>query len=137
MRKYGFEIGLVLGNCVMIAVLLCAGAASPQKKYWQDQLAKPDQAWIEAYGYQGESLLAFNVRQLITAVNRHDQGIRRMAQEMLAMDKELKALTGDPNDTRPEVPQPGDRKSDKPESPGRDVSGVPEISRPGKEPGGQ
>ncbi len=39
--------------------------AQSVKKYWQDVILKPNQGWIASYGYNGESVLAYNVRSLL------------------------------------------------------------------------
>ena len=84
--KKGIVIGLLLG----IALALVVGAAVPQApKYWQDLIQKPDQEWIEAYGYNNESVLAFNVRRLLQVQNF-------IAQEMMTLKAQVKTLS-DPN----------------------------------------
>ena len=55
--KKGILIGVVL--------TLCLGAIAPRAKYWQDVILKPNQGWIESYGYGGESVLGYNVRSLL------------------------------------------------------------------------
>ena len=54
--KRGILIGIAL-------CLLMGAAASRAPKHWQDLLLRLDQPWINAYGYDPESVLAFNVRK--------------------------------------------------------------------------
>jgi hypothetical protein len=77
--KRGIVIGMLL--------TLCLGAA--RSKYWQDVLLKPNQAWIESYGHNPDSVMAYNVRKLIEAQS--------------AANKEITALKlslSDPNDSK-------------------------------------
>jgi hypothetical protein len=89
--KKGILIGIVL--------CLCLGAAvSKAPKYWQDIILKPEQAWIEAYGYNNESILAYNVKSLIRIAQQQEKVIA-------ALKKELDALTEpkeieDPNEVK-------------------------------------
>ena len=83
--KKGILIGIVL--------CLCLGAASQKvSKYWQDIILKPEQAWIEAYGYNNESILAYNVKSLIRIAQQQEKVIT-------ALKKELDALS-DPNEIK-------------------------------------
>ncbi len=82
---------------ILIGVLfcLCLGAATKKvPKYWQDIILKPEQAWIEAYGYDNESILAYNVRSLILIAKQQEEVIS-------ALKKELDALS-DPNEVEAE-----------------------------------
>ena len=86
------KIALIMA---IIALLLAIGtfafgAAAPVSKYWQDVIRKPNQTWIAQYGYNNESVLAFNVRSLLEVQNR-------MAQEVLALTARVEALS-DPNE---------------------------------------
>lgn len=74
--KRGIIIGIVL--------CLCLGA-QPASKYWQDVLRKPNQAWIERYGYNNESVLAFNVRSLLEVQET-------MARTIAALQADVEAL---------------------------------------------
>ncbi len=68
------------------------GAGTTVSKYWQDVIRKPNQTWITQYGYNNESVLAFNVRSLLEVQNR-------MAQEVVALTAKVEALSvSDPND---------------------------------------
>lgn len=72
---------------------ICLGAATKKvPKYWQDVILRPEQAWIEAYGYNNESILAYNVRSLILIAKQQEEVIS-------ALKKELDALT-DPNEAK-------------------------------------
>ncbi len=98
---------LLIGSmlCVLL-VMFCLGAAAKKvPKYWQDVILKPEQAWIEAYGYNNESILAYNIRSLILIAKQHEEVI-------LALKKELDALT-DPNDPNVKIfwIEPGDPNS--------------------------
>ena len=78
--------GIIIG----ILLCLCLGAAAKKvPKYWQDIILKPEQAWIEAYGYNNESILAYNVRSLILIA-------RQQKEVITALKKEMDALS-DPN----------------------------------------
>ena len=78
------------GILIGILLCLCLGAAAKKvPKYWQDIILKPEQAWIEAYGYNNESILAYNVRSLILIARQQEEVIS-------ALKKELDDLT-DPN----------------------------------------
>ena len=77
---------------ILIGILLClclGAAANKVSKYWQDVILKPEQAWIEAYGYNNESILAYNVRSLILIA-------RQQKEVITALKKEMDALS-DPN----------------------------------------
>jgi len=79
------------GILIGILLCLCLGAAAKKApKYWQDIILKPEQAWIEAYGYNNESILAYNVRSLIMIAKQQEVVIS-------ALKKELDALS-DPNE---------------------------------------
>ena len=80
------------GILIGILLCLCLGAAKKVPKYWQDVILKPEQAWIEAYGYRNESILAYNVRSLILIAKQQEQVIT-------ALKKELDALN-DPNEVK-------------------------------------
>lgn len=74
---------------ILIAVLLCLclGAASKKApKYWQDTILKPEQAWIEAYGYNNESVLAYNVRSLIRIAQQQEIVITALKNELDSVD---------------------------------------------------
>ena len=71
---------------VVLATIGTFSIAQPTvSKYWQDVLRKPNQAWIERYGYRNESVLAFNVRSLLEVQES-------MARTMAALQAEVKAL---------------------------------------------
>lgn len=81
------------GILIGILLCLCLGAAAKKvPKYWQDIILKPEQAWIEAYGYNNESILAYNVRTLILIAKQQEEVIT-------ALKKELDNLT-DPNEVK-------------------------------------
>ncbi len=81
------------GILIGILLCLCLGAATKKvPKYWQDTILKPEQAWIEAYGYNNESILAYNVRSLIRVAQQQEIVIT-------ALKKELDALS-DPNEVK-------------------------------------
>ncbi len=73
----------------VIFVLSTVAFAGEVSKYWQDLLRKPNQTWITQYGYNNESVLAFNVRSLLEVQNR-------IAQEVVALQAKVEALS-DPN----------------------------------------
>ncbi len=76
---------------IVIAIIGTFTIAQPVvSKYWQDVIRKPNQTWIAQYGYNNESVLAFNVRSLLEIQNR-------MAQEVIALTAQVEALS-DPND---------------------------------------
>jgi len=86
-------IGIVLGLC------LCLGAAdSKVPKYWQDTILKPEQAWIEAYGYNNESVLAYNVRSLIRVAQQQEIVITALKKELDALSEPKKVE--DPNEVK-------------------------------------
>ena len=81
------------GILIGILLCLCLGAAAKKvPKYWQDTILKPEHAWIEAYGYNNESILAYNVRSLILIAKQQERVIT-------ALKKELDALSN-PNEVK-------------------------------------
>lgn len=70
-----------------------------QKKYWQDLLFKPNQAWIEKYGFDNDSQLAYNI---VYSRNM----IQRQQRQIVALTKQIEAQTEttdvviDPNDPK-------------------------------------
>ena len=83
----------IFGIVVIVVALIAAcsmALAQPVSKYWQDVLRKPNQTWIQQYGYDNESVLAFNVRSLLEVQNR-------IAQEVVALQSNVEALS-DPNE---------------------------------------
>ena len=89
-----------------IAVLLSMGAAAPVSKYWQDLLLKPGQAWIENYGYNNESVLAYNVARIIQLDNTQGREIERLQERIKSIEenyaikpeKVWESVIADPND---------------------------------------
>lgn len=76
---------------VVIAIIGTFTIAQPVvSKYWQDVLRKPNQTWINRYGYNAESVLAFNVRSLLEVQNN-------MGKELVGLKAIVEALS-DPND---------------------------------------
>ena len=83
---------------VLIGVCIIQAAQPTVSKYWQDVLRKPSQAWIELYGYNNESVLAFNVRSLLEVQEA-------LAREVTALQADVKALkspvdVNDPNEVK-------------------------------------
>lgn len=93
--------GIIIG----ILLCLCLGAASKKtQRYWQDTILKPEQAWIEAYGYNNESVLAYNIRSLIKVAQQQEIVLTALKKELDALtNKELDALidfVSDPNEVK-------------------------------------
>ena len=86
--KKRWLVVFVLALTFIVAVAVAQEPAV--KRYWQDVLRKPNQTWIQQYGYDNESVLAFNVRSLLEVQNR-------IAQEVVALQAKVKALS-DPNE---------------------------------------
>ncbi len=82
--KKGILIGLIPLLFVLLLMFLtvCLGSTSDAPKYWQDVILKPEQAWIEAYGYNNESILAYNVRSLIQIAQQQEKVIAALKKEM-------------------------------------------------------
>ena len=88
---------LAIITVVIIAVVagLCIGAAAPVSKYWQDVILKPEQAWIERYGYNNESVLAYNTARIIQLGNAQGMEIQRLKERVASLEASLKPV--DPN----------------------------------------
>lgn len=71
---------------VMCLVLIFLIGAAPVLKYWQDLILKPEQAWIERYGYNNESLLAYNVVRIIRLVNAQGMEIQRLKERVVKLE---------------------------------------------------
>ena len=83
---------------VALAACLCMGAAAPVSKYWQDLILKPEQAWIERYGYNNESVLAYNVARIIKLGNAQGMEIQRLKERVARLEADLKPKpVADPN----------------------------------------
>lgn len=81
-----------------IAAVMCMGAAAPVSKYWQDLILKPEQAWIERYGYNNESVLAYNVARIIKLGNAQGMEIQRLQERVAKLEADLKPnQVADPN----------------------------------------
>ncbi len=63
---------------------MCVGAMAPRTKYWQDVILKPNQGWIESYGYRGESVLAYNARSMLVAQQAQGQRIAALEKVVFA-----------------------------------------------------
>jgi len=91
----------ILVILILIGVFLYASLAGQKtqvkKEYWQDFLFKPNQAWIEKYGFDNDSQLAYNIMYLRNMIQIQQRNIA-------ALDKKLKAKTetidmvADPNE---------------------------------------
>ena len=75
---------------IALMVCLCLGASVPVSKYWQDLLLKPEQAWIERYGYNNESVLAYNTARIIRLSNNQGSEIARLKERVAKLEAELK-----------------------------------------------
>ena len=87
------------GILIGILFCLCLGAAAEKvPKYWQDVILKPKQTWIETYGYNNESILAYNVRSLILIARQQEEVITALKKELDALSdpKEIE----DPNEVK-------------------------------------
>jgi len=85
----------IFALCMIFGAKVVWGG-QPTTKYWQDVIRKPSQAWIELYGYNNESVLAFNVRSLLEVQEA-------MAGSIVALRADIEALKGpvdvnDPNE---------------------------------------
>lgn len=94
--KKRWIVVFVLALTFIVAVAVAQEPAV--KRYWQDVLRKPSQAWIELYGYNNESVLAFNVRSLLEVQES-------MARTILALQADVEALespvdVNDPNEVK-------------------------------------
>ena len=75
---------------VALMICLCLGAAAPVSKYWQDVILKPEQAWINLYGYNNESVLAYNTARIIQLSNNQGSEIARLKERVAKLEVELK-----------------------------------------------
>jgi len=79
------------------------GAASNRTpKHWQDLLLRLDQPWINAYGYNPESVLAFNVRKnnlFIGAVSTQSKDHERRLAALEALVVKDPVNVEDPNES--------------------------------------
>lgn len=105
----------VAGLITFLAIVVCAATApmmttpAPMKEYWQDKIAKPDQAWIEAYGYNDASILAFNVRRLYALCQAYQGAIQQLDAEVTKLEKRLNVKSvEDTNDVVAETVRSGD-----------------------------
>ncbi len=98
MTKAAMLIALLAILLLLSAVCL---AAQPVSKYWQDVLRKPNQTWIELYGYNNESVLAFNVRSLLEVQESMARTIVSLQADVEALEKRFKEL-----DAYPLKPEP-------------------------------
>ncbi len=104
---------------IIILIVVCVGfgaAAKKVPKYWQDIILKPEQAWIEAYGYNNESILAYNVRSLIMIAKQQEVVISALKKELDALTdfiNENVSVVNDPNDPNVKIfwIEPGDPNS--------------------------
>lgn len=90
MKKDRLLIGSML--CVLLVMFCLGAAANKVPKYWQDVILKPEQAWIEAYGYNNESILAYNVKSLIRIAQQQEMVITMLKTELDALS--------DPNEVK-------------------------------------
>ncbi len=87
------------GILIGILLCLCLGAVAKKvPKYWQDIILKPEQAWIEAYGYNNESILAYNVRSLILIAKQQEEVISALKKELDALSEPKEVE--DPNEVK-------------------------------------
>lgn len=83
---------------IALAACLCMGAAAPVSKYWQDVILKPEQAWIKLYGYNNESVLAYNTARIIQLSNNQGSEIARLKDRVAKLEADLKPKpVTDPN----------------------------------------
>lgn len=82
-------LAIIVVLIVAVAACLCIGAAAPVSKYWQDLLLKPEQAWIERYGYNNESVLAYNTARIIKLSNNQGLEIQRLQERIDKLEAEL------------------------------------------------
>lgn len=92
--------GLVLG----ILFCICLGAAAPRTaqapKDWSGALLTLDNPWLSTYGYDHESILAYNAW-------RHNRAINALAAQIRALDVRLSAIEPKP-EPKPEPDEPAD-----------------------------
>ena len=90
-------VGFVV-SAILLWVNIIVVASDKVPKYWQDIILKPEQAWIEAYGYNNESILAYNVRSLILIAKQQEEVITALKKELDALSepKEIE----DPNEVK-------------------------------------
>jgi hypothetical protein len=69
-------------------------AVAMKNEYWQDLLLRPDQQWIEKYGYNPDDVLAFNVHQLLLIVNNQGLAIQELERRLGVQDPNA---VSDPN----------------------------------------
>lgn len=96
--KYKKEIGIIVFGLLLLLIAGILAASDKAPKYWQDIILKPEQAWIEAYGYNNESILAYNVKSLIRIAQQQERVIAALKKELNALSdpKEVK----DPNEVK-------------------------------------
>lgn len=79
--KKGIIVGILISS-IMLCVYKEIKASDKVPKYWQDIILKPEQAWIKAYGYNNESILAYNVKSLIRIAQQQEKVIKALKKEM-------------------------------------------------------
>lgn len=76
---------LLVGIATGAVIMICFAAQNPpEKQYWQDGLIKPDQKWIEQYGYSDDSVLAYNVRRIYAFAQQQQSQIKELQQWVIS-----------------------------------------------------
>ena len=92
----------ILSVCLTVVFIVAASLAGQPvvKKYWQDVIIKPDQAWRETYGHDNDSLLAHNIAKLIAGLNAQAQALSKLRADHEALRAEVDELRAiiDPNE---------------------------------------
>ena len=80
----------VVAGLVLIVAMVCFVMGATQKTYWQDLLLTPKQAWVELYGINPDSQLAYNVwiqKQLLDGQGKVIEGLKKEIEAL--KDKEV------------------------------------------------
>jgi hypothetical protein len=98
---------LILGAVCILAIISSVTSSRdtseitvPEKLYWQDRLDKPEQKWIEQYGYNNDSILAYNILKLWQINQNYKRVIEQLDREILKLQQRVTALeskNGEPN----------------------------------------
>jgi hypothetical protein len=74
------KVSLIILMFGLACVAIAQSMSDPNdtKKYWQDMLVKPEQGWINEYGYSDMSVTAYNVRRLYAICQNQQQQINTL-----------------------------------------------------------
>lgn len=81
--------GIIIG----IVFCLCMSAVAPVSRHWQNEVPRLSQQWLNVYGYDPHSVLAYSAW-------KHERSIQMMEMKLKAVEARLARLEKpvDPND---------------------------------------